>query len=157
MTIILRPWTHNDLDRLVSLADNERIARNMMDSFPHPYTTGNGMAFIDMALSHTPPVILAIAIDGAVTGAIGLHPQPDIQRMNAELGYWLGEPYWGQGIMTGAIRQMVDYGFQHLDITRIFARPFGTNIASQRALEKAGFRLEGRLEKTFFKNGLFMD
>ena len=74
-----------------------------------------------------------------------------------ELGYWLAEPFWGQGIITRAIGQMVQYGFENFDITRIFARPFGTNIGSQKALKKAGFLLEARFEKTLFKNGQFLD
>ena len=90
-------------------------------------------------------------------GGIGVHPQTDIHFKNAELGYWLAEPLWGQGIITKAILQMVDYGFKTYDITRIFARPFGTNIGSQKALEKAGFTLEGRFEKSLFKNDEYVD
>jgi RimJ/RimL family protein N-acetyltransferase len=73
------------------------------------------------------------------------------------MGYWLAEEYWGRGIMTGAVKQVIEYGFQTFDITRIFARPFSTNLASQRVLEKAGMKLEARFEKTLFKNGRFMD
>ncbi|MDB5263882.1 MAG: family N-acetyltransferase, partial [Adhaeribacter sp.] len=104
-----------------------------------------------------PSKIFAIEVNGEAAGGIGVHPQTDIQRKNAELGYWLAEPYWGKGIITKAIRQMVDFAFQHPDIERIFARPFGTNLASQRVLEKAGFILEARLHKTFFKNGIYED
>jgi len=71
-------------------------------------------------------------------GGIGLHLQNDIQCKNAEPGYWLAEPYWGKGIITKAVTQMVDYGFKTWEVSRIFARPFGTNIASQRVLEKPG-------------------
>ena len=74
-----------------------------------------------------------------------------------ELGYWLAEPFWGNGIITEAIQQIVKYGFETFDITRIFARPYGYNIASQKALEKAGFTLEARFVDTFFKNGKFED
>ena len=69
----------------------------------------------------------------------------------------MAEPFWGQGIITKAIIQMVDYGFTTWDITRIFARPFGTNIASQRALEKTGFVLEAKFEKCLFKNNEYVD
>lgn len=157
MHIILRPWTSEDLDNLVRLADNPAIAKNMTDQFPHPYTREKGQAFIEFASQDTPRRILAIEVDGQLAGGIGLHPQGDVQRKNAELGYWLGEPFWGRGIITEAILQIVAYGFDHWDFTRIFARPFGTNIASQRALEKAGFTLEGRFEKTLFKNGEYLD
>lgn len=157
MDFILRNWQIEDLDNLVGFANNMHIARNMTDSFPYPYTEEKGKAFIAFATGELPNRILAIDIDRLACGSIGLHPQQDIQRKNAELGYWLAEPYWGNGIMSRAITQMVAYGFKHWDINRIFARPFGTNLASQRALEKAGFILEGRFEKTFFKNEVFVD
>jgi len=73
------------------------------------------------------------------------------------LGYWLAESYWGKGIITQAIRAIVDYGFETFEIDRIFARPFGSNIASQKVLEKVGFILEARLIKTIWKNGRYED
>ena len=157
MDFRLRPWTIEDLESLVRFANNFNIAKNLMDVFPHPYFVENGKAFIDMTTQNTPPNILAIEVNGEAAGAIGLHPQSDVYRRNAELGYWLAEPYWGKGIITRAIVQMVDYGFKHFDINRIYARPFAYNIGSQRALEKAGFVLEARLEKTIFKNGVMID
>lgn len=146
-----------DLDNLVLVANNHDIAKNMANLFPHPYTIDNGKAFIEMASKASPFHIFCIDINGIACGGIGIHPQADIQCKNAELGYWLAEPYWGNGIITNAISQMVAYGFKTFDITRIFARPFGTNTGSQKALEKAGFILEARLEKTFFKNGEYQD
>jgi [ribosomal protein S5]-alanine N-acetyltransferase len=157
VTINLRPWKEEDLPTLVELANNPKIARFMTDQFPHPYTRLNAKSFIDFAGSHLPLHIFAIEQSGKCIGSIGIHPQQDIMRRNAELGYWLGEPYWGRGITTQAIRQMVQYGFANFDIDRIFARPFGTNIASQKVLEKAGFVLEGRFEKTIIKNGELLD
>ena len=157
MNFTLRPWTFEDLHSLVKYANNNNIARYMTDQFPHPYTAENGKAFISYAMIETPPNILAIEIEGEAAGGIGIHPQSDIQRKNAEMGYWLGEPFWGKGIITKAIIEMVDYGFQNWDINRIYARPFGTNIASQRVLEKAGFLLEARFEKTLIKNDVYLD
>ncbi|UYZ64985.1 GNAT family N-acetyltransferase [Hymenobacter weizhouensis] len=157
MNIALRPWTAADLPGLVRFANNPRIARFMNDLFPHPYTEENGQAFLAMAAQENPPHILAIAADGQAVGGIGLHPRGNIERKNAELGYWLAEPFWGRGIVTEAVRQMVDYGFRNFDITRIFARPFGSNRASQKVLEKADFTLEARFEKTLFKNGEYED
>jgi [ribosomal protein S5]-alanine N-acetyltransferase len=153
----LRPWALEDLDSLVKYANNYEIAKNMTDQFPHPYSVEAGKTFLSFVTKATQPNILAIEVNGEAAGGIGIHPQSDIQRKNAELGYWLAEPYWGKGIITKAILQMVDYGFQHWDIDRIFARPFGTNIGSQRVLEKAGFLLEARFEKTLFKNGMYVD
>jgi RimJ/RimL family protein N-acetyltransferase len=157
MHFLLRPWTIADLESLVRYANNFNIARNLMDVFPHPYTIENGKAFIERATKNTPPHILAIEVNKEAAGAIGLHPQHDVYRKNAELGYWLAEPYWGKGIISHAIKQMVNYGFQNWDFKRIYARPYGYNIGSQRALEKAGFVLEAKLEKTIFKIGEYDD
>jgi [ribosomal protein S5]-alanine N-acetyltransferase len=100
---------------------------------------------------------MAIDINGEAIGGIGIHPKDDIECKNAEMGYWLGEPFWGNGIITKAVLQMVDYGFVNFEIDRIFARPFGTNIASQKVLEKTGFVLEARFAKTLFKFGEYQD
>jgi len=157
MQFTLRPWKIEDLDSLVKFANNPEVARNMTNRFPHPYNEENGRMFIESATNDFPFNIFAIDINGEASGGIGLHLQSDIQCKNAELGYWLAEPYWGKGIITKAIAQMVDYGFKTWEISRIFARPFGTNIGSQKVLEKAGFKLEGRFEKTLFKNGEYLD
>ena len=157
MHFSLRPFTINDLDSLVKYANNPNIANNLTDKFPYPYTKENGKMFIEFATKNTPTTIFAIDINGEICGGIGIHPQEDVHRKNAELGYWLAEPFWGNGIITKAIIQIVEYGFINFDITRIFASPYGTNVASQRVLEKAGFTFEGRFEKTLFKNGEFKD
>jgi RimJ/RimL family protein N-acetyltransferase len=153
----LRPWQRSDAESLSKYANNPKIAKNLTDIFPHPYTLEDAYKFINMAISSEPTTIFAIDVKGEAVGGIGLHQQHDIQRKNAELGYWLAEPYWGKGIITEAIKSMVSYGFKTLDINRIFARPFGSNFASQKVLEKAGFILEARLEKTLIKNNVYED
>ena len=157
MNFILRSWNSDDLNSLVKDAKNFNIAKNLTNLFPHPYTIEHGKAFIEKANSTNKHIILAIEINGEAIGGIGLHPQTDIHVKNAELGYWLAEPFWGKGIITSAIIQIVEKGFNELEIERIFARPFGTNMGSQKVLEKAGFKLEARLEKTIFKNGEYLD
>jgi [ribosomal protein S5]-alanine N-acetyltransferase len=157
MNFKLRPWTIDDLPSLVKHANNAKIAKNMTDGFPHPYSEENGKNFIAFATKDDPIHIFAIDINGEAVGGIGIHPQSDIHRKNAELGYWLAEPFWGKGIIPQAIAQIIDFAFQTYDITRIYARPYGSNQASQRVLEKTGFKLEARLEKTIFKNGEFLD
>lgn len=157
MSFILRKWSKSDADSLVSNANNFNIAKFMTDGFPHPYTVDHATKFIDFAMKTESANIFAIDVNGLAVGGIGLHSQHDIMRKNAELGYWLGEQYWGQGIVTEAIKQIVDFGFSNLDITRIYARPFHTNLASQKVLLKAGFIHEATLTKTIFKNGEFLD
>jgi RimJ/RimL family protein N-acetyltransferase len=157
MNFTLRPWKEDDVESLVENANNFNIARYMTDGFPHPYTHENGKAFIQFATRDTLIHIFAIDVEGKAVGGIGIHPQTDVMRKNAELGYWLGEKYWGQGIITSAIAKMVEFAFNTYDITRVFARPYGVNKASQRVLQKAGFTLEARLENVIFKNGEFFD
>lgn len=157
MQFKLRPFNFNDIDSLIVYANNPKIASNLTNQFPHPYTRESGESFIKMATRHSPVTIFAIDINRKASGGIGLHPQSDIHIKNAELGYWLAEKFWGKGIMTKAVKQMVKHGFETLDINRIFARPYGSNLGSQKVLEKAGFVLEGRFEKTIFKNGEYLD
>jgi len=157
MEFQLRAWTLKDVDSLPRYANNINIAKFMTDRFPHPYTSDHAREFIEMATQDDPTHIFAIDINGDGVGGIGLHPQQDVFKKNAELGYWLAEPYWGKGIITKAIKEVVEFGFRTFDVTRIFARPFGTNKASQRVLEKTGFTLEAKLEKTIYKNGTYLD
>jgi [ribosomal protein S5]-alanine N-acetyltransferase len=152
MNIQLRPLRVKDANDLAQHANNPSVANNLTDQFPHPYKLDNAVHFINKMIQSAPPHVLCIEVDGSLVGAIGIHAQDDVWRNNAELGYWLAEPFWGKGIMTEAIKNIVEYGFQNFEINRIFARPFGRNIASQRALEKAGFQHEVTLKGTIIKN-----
>jgi [ribosomal protein S5]-alanine N-acetyltransferase len=154
---ILRPWTAADIESLIENANNFRVAKYMSNQFPHPYTREHGLQFIEFANKHNPVQIFAIDVSGKAVGGIGLHPQPDILCKNIELGYWMGEAYWGRGIATLAVKQMVAHAFENFDIQRVFARPFGNNPASAKVLEKAGFTLEARLDNTIYKNGEYLD
>lgn len=157
MEFKLRKWAISDLDNLVKYANNWNIAKNMTNKFPYPYTESDGKAFITFALKDNPIHIFAIEINGEAVGGIGIHPETDIFIKNAELGYWLAESFWGQNIITKAVKQIIEFGFSTFDIDRIYARPFGTNIASQKILEKNNFKLEGRYDKILYKNGAYLD
>jgi RimJ/RimL family protein N-acetyltransferase len=157
MELKLRKWTEADLDGLIKYANNQNVAKWLTNSFPHPYTHEDGRAYLSMIANDNPLKVFAIEVNGEAVGSIGIFPQTDIHGKSAEMGYWLAEEYWRQGIMTKAIQEIVTYGFRTFDIVRIFARPFSTNLNSQRVLEKAGFSLEARLQKALFKNGEFMD
>jgi RimJ/RimL family protein N-acetyltransferase len=154
---ILRPWTMADLDNLVKFANNKKIADNLNDAFPHPYPRESGITYINTFSDDNPSRVFAIVMEGIACGSIGIYPQTDIHRKNAEMGYWLAEEYWGRGIMTEAVKRIIEHGFKSFDLNRIFARPFSTNLASQRVLEKAGMKLEARFEKSLIKNGQFLD
>ena len=157
MNFTLRPFIDSDLPSLVKYANNYNIAKYLTDQFPHPYTDEDGQKFISSVSNSNPVNVFAIEVNGEAAGAIGIFPQSDIHRKSAEMGYWLAEPFWGNGIMTRAIGEIVEYGFKTFTIVRIFARPFSTNPASQRVLEKAGFTCEARLKDALYKNGIYMD
>jgi RimJ/RimL family protein N-acetyltransferase len=153
MLFTLRPFRPDDLHSLVKHANDPTVAAFLTDSFPHPYTEAHGREFIHQAMQ-CPPLRRCIDIADECVGAIGLHPKTDLWRHNMELSYWLAKEHRGKGIMTEAIRQMVRLGFETFpEVTRIYASPFGSNIASQKALEKAGFTLEATLLGTLVKNG----
>ncbi|MCB0795886.1 MAG: GNAT family N-acetyltransferase [Flavobacteriales bacterium] len=154
----LRPWTLDDLPSLVKYANDPTVADHLTDAFPHPYTEADGKRFLELFMGKDPQLVLAIDVNGEASGAVGIHPQSDVYRRNAELGYWIAAHLRGKGIMTEAVKQATERGFRVLpDIDRIFARPFGSNLASRRVLEKAGFTLEAELKGTFFKNGRVED
>ncbi len=138
-------------------ANNRNIWLNLTDRFPHPYTEENAIDFIKLTHQKEPTEVLGIYVGSEPIGAIGLHPLEDVFSKNIELGYWIAEPYWGKGIMSSAIAEMVVYGFKNFDVNRIFARPFGRNIASIKTLEKNGFKLEATLKNTILKNGTYED
>lgn len=156
-TIQLRQFSISDAPRLAELANNPKISINLRDAFPSPYTLDNAQNFIAMCSAYQPAQVFAIEYNDEYVGNIGLHPGSDVYCKTAEIGYFLGEPYWNKGIMTEAVKQMVKYGFENLDIVRIHTGIFEYNIASQRVLEKCGFKKEAVFEKAVFKNDQLWD
>jgi RimJ/RimL family protein N-acetyltransferase len=157
MNFNLRPWTINDTESLIKYAGNQQITRFMSDGFSSISTPEGAARFISFANSGSDKLYRAIDTDGEAVGGIGISVQTDIHRKNAELGYWLAEPFWGNGIISRAIPMIVDEAFRTFDINRVFARPFSNNQASHRVLLKAGFQLEAVLEKTVFRNEAYLD
>jgi len=157
MQISIRPWREGDEENLVKYANNINIACNLRDLFPSPYTPRDARTWIVFNKDLMPALNLAILLEEELIGSVGIVLKEDIHRKNAEIGYWIAEPFWGKGYATQAVRLMVEYTFQHYDVTRIYASTFDHNIASQRVLEKNGFRKEARLRKALFKNGRYAD
>jgi [ribosomal protein S5]-alanine N-acetyltransferase len=152
-TCVLRSWKPSDLDSLVENANNYHIAISMRDIFPFPYTIDDGKTWINIASNEEPNCNFAITVDNEAVGGIGLTLGEDIERISAEVGYWLGENYWGNGITSSALKGILDYGFNDLGLKRIFAKPLEHNMASRRVLEKNGFILEAILKKSVIKSG----
>jgi ribosomal-protein-alanine N-acetyltransferase len=153
----VRSWRAGDGAALVKYADNRKIWVNLRDAFPHPYTRADATAWIAQASHQEPATQFAIASATEAAGAIGFLLQEDVYRRSAEIGYWLGEPFWGQGITTRAVRALTRYAFGHFDLVRLYATVFEWNPASARVLEKAGYTLEGRLRKSVIKDGQTID
>lgn len=157
MAVSIRQWTMNDLPNLVLHANNIGVWNNLRNYFPHPYSEENGREWLEKTIDAIPIVNLAIDHDGEAIGGIGIILNSDVYVMSAEIGYWIGESFWGQGIATEAVRQMMEYTFYYFDIVRLYAEVFESNKASMRVLEKNGFYLEGVRRKAVLKNGVLMD
>ncbi|MEX1257147.1 MAG: GNAT family protein [Gemmatimonadota bacterium] len=153
----LRPWKKSDRASIAKRANNPKIAIHLRDRFPYPYREADAKSWLAVVTKERPPHHAAIAVGGEAVGGIGVHVQSDVHRRSAEIGYWLGEDFWGRGIMTEAVRAYTEYAFETFDICRLFAGVFETNPASARVLEKAGYVLEGRLRRSVYKDGKMLD
>jgi [ribosomal protein S5]-alanine N-acetyltransferase len=153
--VILRPLTLDDVPNLAHLANNKNIFIHLRDGFPKPYTLLNAEFFIRMAMGKKVPHELAIDYCGEYAGNIGITPGTDVYRRSAEIGYFVGEPFWNKGIATKALKLMSQWVFENTDIVRLYAGVFDYNHASQRVLEKCGYTKEAVMEKAVFKNGKF--
>jgi [ribosomal protein S5]-alanine N-acetyltransferase len=154
---VLRPWNEGDGHSLVRHANNHEVWRRLRDRFPHPYTHADAEQWIAIVRRQEPQTHFAIEAHGEAAGGIGLELGSDIERRSAEIGYWLGEAFWGEGITTAAVRALTGYGFEALNLTRIFAVPFASSSASIRVLEKCGYIREGTMRRSAIKEGVVID
>lgn len=153
----LRSWVKNDAESLAKYADDRAIWLNMRDEFPNPYNIKDADTFIVNANHNTNIIHLAIANKQESVGSISLLINNDIRRYSGVLSYWVGRKFWGQGLATDAISIFSNYAFERLDLARIYAKVFSTNIGSIRVLEKSGFKREGHFHKGIYKEGKFID
>jgi RimJ/RimL family protein N-acetyltransferase len=154
---VVRTWRASDANSLAGHANNRKIWRNLRDAFPHPYSLTDAHAFIQAALARTPESFFAITVDDQAVGGIGFTLHGDVDRVSAEIGYWLGEAFWGRGIVTEALRAVTQHALRTHGLTRIYAVPYEWNAASFRVLEKAGYTAEGRLRRSAIKDGRVID
>ena len=155
--IKIKPWNDEDAEQLAFLFNNIKIWNNMRDYIVHPYTIEDSTHFIQSQHAILPTQNFAIILNNQVVGGIGINLKSDIYRMNVELAYWIGEPYWGMGIASEAVNQMVEYVFNSFAINRIVAEVFDYNKPSMRVLEKNGFYLESVSRKGILKNDYLLD
>ena len=154
MNIVLREWASTDELPLTSLANNSKVSDNMRDQFPYPYTLADARNWISMNENKIPANSFAIIADNQFAGGCGFFIKEDVYRCSAEIGYWMGEQFWGKGIATeaiGLLLQKISTGFPA--IVRVYAEVFEYNKASMKVLEKNGFYLEAIRKKAVIKNG----
>jgi ribosomal-protein-alanine N-acetyltransferase len=156
--LLLRTWREEDAESLSRYADNPNVGANMGSVWPSPYTLDDARKWIATCLDDARrDTRFAIDIGGEAVGAIGYDFLDEVRRYKVEFGYWLGEPFWGRGIATEAVRRISRHLFEDVGVVRIEARVFEWNVASARVLENAGFSLEGRLVKGGMKHGRIVD
>ena len=154
---VVREWKWQDRDSLVRQANNRNVWLNLRDRFPYPYTKDDARRWLDCVVGLSAPSNFAIDVNGEAAGGIGFSIQADVCYRSAEIGYWLGEEYWGRGIATEALVAVTEHAFASYDLCRIYAHVFEWNLASARVLEKAGYVFEGRLIKSVTKDGKTID
>lgn len=158
--LLLRPFRSADADAVQRLAGDRAVADTTL-KIPHPYEDGLAEKWIANHrewFERREQAVFAVALrdqQGALIGAIGL--RIDRQDDRAELGYWIGKLYWGQGYCTEAARAVLAFGFEQLGLNRICAHHFVRNPASGRVLRKIGMTYEGRLRQHIKKWDAFED
>ena len=159
MDCTIRKWQIDDQYDLAKILNNQKIMNHLRDGLPYPYTVEDAKEYISSMLQANQEKMFAFAIsvDEHVIGSISVTRLDNIHYCTGELGYYIGEYYWGKGYATSAVKQVCQYVFEHSDIIRTFAEPFAYNTASCRVLEKAGFIYEGTLHKNAIKNGQVQD
>jgi RimJ/RimL family protein N-acetyltransferase len=155
--INIRNWQISDAQALAAVANNRKVWNSIRNEFPSPYTVMDALAWIKHANEEKPVANFAIEIGNVVAGNISCIWHKDVYAKTVELGYFIGENYWGKGIATAAVAIMLEAIKKNKEIVRIEAKTFGSNGASARVLEKNNFVLEGIRKNAIFKNGVIAD
>jgi ribosomal-protein-alanine N-acetyltransferase len=153
----VRPWLATDVDALSRHANNRRVSIHLRDRFPFPYEREHARKFLDWLVQQPVITVWALEVDGEASGGIGIEQKTDVERVSAEIGYWLGESCWGRGVVTEALQAVTAEVFRTFDVTRLYALPFADNPASVRVLEKAGYVREGHMRQSAIKEGRIRD
>lgn len=155
--IKLRKLETSDKSVIAKLLNNKKIWNNLTNKIPYPYTERDAEIFLKFIERDKHHKAFAIEFNREFCGIIGLIKQQDVREKSAEIGYWIGEPFWNKGITTEAVKLITEYGFSNLNIIRIYSTVFEYNIASMKVLEKNGYKKEGVFKKAIFKNNKIWD
>lgn len=153
----VREWARSDKAALVRFANNRNVWRNLTHMFPHPYTEADADWWFSFLARMPEPTSWAIEVDGLAVGSIGVTLKEGVYAKSADFGYWLGEPYWGRGIMTEAVKAVSTHAMRRFGLIRLEAPVFEWNPSSMRVLEKCGFVREGVLRASAVKDGEVID
>lgn len=153
----IRSYEYSDQKALVKYANNYNVSKLLRDQFPFPYTEEIAETWLVHACNQDIESNFVIANERELIGAIGIHLLEDVNRYSAEIGYWLGEPFWNKGIITQALKLFTEFAFTNFELNRIFANVFEGNAASEKVLLKCGYKKEATLKKAVFKEGKFLD
>ncbi|MEG0194840.1 MAG: GNAT family protein [Stenotrophomonas sp.] len=154
---LLRRWRSDDLESLLRHANDADVSRGLRDRFPYPYTREDGEAFLGGRVLAQGTLNLAIEIDGQACGSVGAQQGVAERGHMAELGYWLGQAYWGQGLMTRVVGLFAPWVMDELRLFRLQAGVVDFNLGSARVLEKNGFQEEGVDRCAIYKRGELHD
>ena len=155
--ILLQDTTQTTPEEIQRLANNHAIAINLRDAFPYPYTIEDAATFLELAANGALGKVYGVYDGDIFVGCCSLIPQQDIYRLNAEIGYWIGEPYWGKGYATEVVKLLLNVAFEELNLSRVYAHIFEFNKGSMRVLEKAGFHKEAIIKSSIIKEGKIFD
>lgn len=157
MNISLHRWKDEDYQEFFNASNDEEIRKNMSDTFPKTIEQCKQIVHLFSISTDTTQYIRAIKIDNQIAGCIAAFFETDMHCKNVELAYWLSSEYRYRGIMVQIIKIIAERLFSEFDLHRLWATPFEYNIASQRVLEKAGFKYEGLLKENIFKDNQFLN
>lgn len=157
--LLLRKTQMSDAPVIQELAAEYDVARYLLN-MPHPYPPDGAVTWIQQVLEleangEEGGFSITRKADGQFMGVIGMHFEKEHNR--AEIGYWIGKPYWGQGYMSESVRRMIQHGFEAWGFNRIYARCFAPNIGSERVMQKAGLLYEGMMRQDVYKDGVYYD
>ncbi len=155
--ISIRAFHPDDEPQLIELANNESVTRYLRDNFPKPYTRRDARYWIEEGSSNDLGQHFAISLDGDCIGGTGVYWGRGEFRFVGEIGYWLGEPFWGKGYASAALGLLTEWVFKHTELQRLFAHVVEPNLASMRVLEKNAYEKEGVLRKAVCKRGVIYD
>lgn len=155
--IVLREYADSDLETLVRIANNEKVARYLVYTFPHPYTQSDAEWWISTGSRQDGAITRVIEYQGVFVGSVGITRQNGWRDHLGEIGYWVAEEHWGKGIATAALSQMTDYGFTKRKFRKLYAPVLAPNTASMKVLENCGYMREAILKAEVKKNGIYYD